>query len=145
MIVYLIWSERPGSQNTKKGESWSAVSANFSPLPLSHWTVRSGSGSGMSSSWSFTLTFTFLAVVGAAGKGSAAGRASGGNGGCATCKCHTVCCSVSDPYSTRSVDPDSNLAPDPGGQKWPTKVEKNWEISCFEVLDILFWELKASP
>jgi hypothetical protein len=32
--------------------------------------------------------------------------------------------------------------PDPGGQKWPTKVEK--KISCFEVLDVLFWELKAS-
>jgi hypothetical protein len=26
-----------------------------------------------------------------------------------------------DPYSIGSVDPD----PDPGGQKWPTKVDKN--------------------
>ncbi len=33
---------------------------------------------------------------------------------------------------------------DPGGQKWPTKVGKNQEISCFEVLDVLFSELKAS-
>jgi hypothetical protein len=36
--------------------------------------------------------------------------------------------------SIRSVDPD----PDSVGQKWPTKVEKNYEISCFEVLDVLF-------
>jgi hypothetical protein len=34
--------------------------------------------------------------------------------------------------------------PDPGGQKWPTEVEKIKEISCFEVLDVLFWELKAT-
>jgi hypothetical protein len=39
------------------------------------------------------------------------------------------------------VDPD----PDPGGKKLPTKVEKNQEISCFEVLDVLFGELKVSP
>jgi hypothetical protein len=25
-----------------------------------------------------------------------------------------------------------------GGIKWPTEVEKNKEISCFEVLDVLF-------
>ncbi len=31
-----------------------------------------------------------------------------------------------------------NPDPDPGGQKLPTKVEKNLEISCFEVLDVLF-------
>ncbi len=37
----------------------------------------------------------------------------------------------------RNPDPD----PDPGGQKWPTKVEKN---SCFEVLDGLFCELQTS-
>ncbi len=35
--------------------------------------------------------------------------------------------------------------PDPGGQKWPTKIEKNYEISYFEVLNVLFWGLKASP
>ncbi len=34
--------------------------------------------------------------------------------------------------------------PDPVGHKWPTKVGKNSEISCFEVLDVLFWKLKAS-
>jgi hypothetical protein len=34
---------------------------------------------------------------------------------------------------TRVSDPD----PDPGGQKLPTEVEKK-EISCFEVLDVLF-------
>ncbi len=37
-----------------------------------------------------------------------------------------------------------NPDPDPRGQKWPTQVEKNLEISNFEVLDVLFWELKAS-
>ncbi len=44
------------------------------------------------------------------------------------------------------LDPDSfgSLDPDPEGQKWPTKVGKILEISCFEVLDVLFWELKAS-
>ncbi len=49
---------------------------------------------------------------------------------------------------TRIADPDPSwirIRPvDPGGQKWPTKVEKNLEISCFTVLDVLFWELKAS-
>ncbi len=35
--------------------------------------------------------------------------------------------------------------PDPGGQKWPTKIEKSTEFSRFEVLDVLFWGLKASP
>jgi hypothetical protein len=34
----------------------------------------------------------------------------------------------------RNQNPD----PDPGGQKLLTKVGKNCEISCFEVLDILF-------
>jgi len=31
-----------------------------------------------------------------------------------------------------------NTDPDPGGQKLPKKVEKISEISCFEVLDVLF-------
>jgi hypothetical protein len=39
------------------------------------------------------------------------------------------------------ADPD----PDPGGQKIPTKIEKSTEFSCFEVLDVLFRGLKASP
>jgi hypothetical protein len=39
------------------------------------------------------------------------------------------------------ADPD----PDPGGQKLPTKIEKSTEFSCFEVLDVLFLGLKASP
>ncbi len=39
------------------------------------------------------------------------------------------------------ADPD----PDPGGQKWPTKMEKSTEFSYSEVLDVLFWGLKASP
>jgi hypothetical protein len=30
------------------------------------------------------------------------------------------------------------LDPDPGGQKLPTKIEKSEEISCFEILDVLF-------
>ena len=34
---------------------------------------------------------------------------------------------------------------DPGGQKWPTKIEKSEWTSFFEVLDFLFWGLKASP
>jgi hypothetical protein len=37
-----------------------------------------------------------------------------------------------------------NPDPDPGGQKWLKKVEKIKKISCFEVLDVLFGELKAS-
>ncbi len=41
----------------------------------------------------------------------------------------------------RVADP----VPDQGGQKWPTKKEKSTEFSCFEVLDVLFWGLKASP
>jgi hypothetical protein len=44
----------------------------------------------------------------------------------------------SDLYSIRSADPD------PGGQKLLTK-KFFFEISCFEVLDALFWGLKASP
>jgi hypothetical protein len=39
---------------------------------------------------------------------------------------------------------DPNLDPGPGGQKLPTKIEKILEISCFEVLDVLFLGLKAS-
>ncbi len=42
---------------------------------------------------------------------------------------------------TQIADPD----PDRGGQKWPKKIEKRTEFSSFEVLDVLFWELKASP
>jgi hypothetical protein len=34
----------------------------------------------------------------------------------------------------QNPDPDT----DPGGQKCPTKVGKNSEISCFQVLDVLF-------
>ncbi len=37
-----------------------------------------------------------------------------------------------------------NPDPDPEGQKWPTKVEFFFLSSCFELLDGLFWELKAS-
>jgi hypothetical protein len=35
--------------------------------------------------------------------------------------------------------------PDPGGEKWPQKIEKRTEFSSFEVLDVHFWGLKASP
>jgi hypothetical protein len=31
-----------------------------------------------------------------------------------------------------------NPHPDPGGKKWPTKAEKKFKSSCFEVLDGLF-------
>ncbi len=34
--------------------------------------------------------------------------------------------------------------PDPGGQKWPTKVEKKLRNFMVGVLDVLFWELNAS-
>jgi hypothetical protein len=50
-----------------------------------------------------------------------------------TAKVHRVPqCRVADPHSIGSVDPD------PGGHKRPTKVEKIFESSCFEVLDGLF-------
>ncbi len=68
-----------------------------------------------------------------------------------------VCCKIS---SVSDPDPDlywiqiqsgqwiririRNPDLDPEGPKWPTKVEKNLELSCFEVLDVLIWELKAS-
>jgi hypothetical protein len=39
------------------------------------------------------------------------------------------------------LDPD----PDPGGQKLPTKIEKRKEISCFEMYDVIFSGLQASP
>jgi hypothetical protein len=32
----------------------------------------------------------------------------------------------------------SRSNPDPGGQKWPTKIEKKFKISFFEVLDVRF-------
>ncbi len=38
---------------------------------------------------------------------------------------------------TQIADPN----PDPGGQKWPQKIEKRTEFSSFEVLDVLFWGL----
>jgi hypothetical protein len=57
--------------------------------------------------------------------------------------CHFAMVSVSDPdpwiqsgqwIRIRILNPD----PVSGGQKLLTKVEKNVEISCFEVLDVLF-------
>ncbi len=48
-------------------------------------------------------------------------------------------------FGSRSgLDPDSirSMNLDPGGQQLPTKIE---EISCFQVLDVLFWGLKGSP
>ncbi len=66
---------------------------------------------------------------------------------------------ASSVIATRVADPDPfririhpgqwiririrNPDPDPGGQKWPIKVEF-FLSSRFEVLDGLFWELKAS-
>ncbi len=52
-------------------------------------------------------------------------------------------CSVSglDLDSIRFVNSDL----DPVGQNDPQNIEKNYEISCFEVLDVLFLGLKASP
>jgi hypothetical protein len=37
--------------------------------------------------------------------------------------------------------PIRNPDPDPEGQKCPTKLVKSQEISCFKVLDFLFWGL----
>jgi hypothetical protein len=34
---------------------------------------------------------------------------------------------------------------DSGGSKRPTKIEKREEISSLELLDVIFWGLKASP
>ncbi len=56
--------------------------------------------------------------------------------------------SVLDPESTRSVD----LSPDPYSDSGPrrarmalkSRYNKIYKISCFEVPDVLFWELKAS-
>jgi hypothetical protein len=39
---------------------------------------------------------------------------------------------------------NENPDPDPEGQKWPATIEKRIEFSCFEVLYVLFWGLKAS-
>ncbi len=36
-------------------------------------------------------------------------------------------------------------APDPWGRKWPISIEKRGQISCFVMLGVLFWGLKASP
>ncbi len=43
-----------------------------------------------------------------------------------------------DPHRFGRLDPD----PDPGGQNGPQK-KNSVESSCFEVLDVLFWGLKA--
>jgi hypothetical protein len=55
-------------------------------------------------------------------------------------KIRNIVVSVSDPdwirIQIRSVD--LYLDPDPGGQTLPTKIGKNKEISCFELLDVLF-------
>ncbi len=40
----------------------------------------------------------------------------------------------------RNLDPD----PDPGEPKWPINIEKT-KYHFFEVLDVFFWRLKASP
>ncbi len=45
-------------------------------------------------------------------------------------------------FQTSVADPDPHwfcrLDPDPEGQKCPKKIDKGEEISCFEVLDVLF-------
>ncbi len=46
-----------------------------------------------------------------------------------------------DPDSIGSLNPD----PYPGRKKCPYKNEKSLEISCCEVLDVLFGGLEASP
>ncbi len=49
-----------------------------------------------------------------------------------------------DPDRIRLRSGQFDLDPGPGMQKLPTKVEIFGEISCFEVLDALFWELRVS-
>jgi hypothetical protein len=52
--------------------------------------------------------------------------------------------SVSDPHGSALIlvvwilVHIGNADPDPGGQKLPTKIEKSFEIPCFEVPDDLF-------
>ena len=46
--------------------------------------------------------------------------------------------SVSDPDSIRSVDPYPDSESGSRGAKMTHKGRKNKEISCFEVLDVLF-------
>ncbi len=48
--------------------------------------------------------------------------------------------------SIRSVDPNPYSKSGSGSRraKMTHKSKKNYEISCFEVLDVLFWERKAS-
>jgi hypothetical protein len=49
-----------------------------------------------------------------------------------------------DPDSNGSVDPDSESGSGSRRAKMTYKSKKIFESSCFEVLDGLFWELKAS-
>jgi len=46
------------------------------------------------------------------------------------------------PEQTEPVFRIQPVDPDPAG---PTKIEKSQEISCFEVLDVLYSGMKASP
>jgi hypothetical protein len=51
-----------------------------------------------------------------------------------------------DPDSIRSVDPDPESGSGSGSRRAQRpKKEKSKEISCFEVLDVLFRGLKVSP
>jgi hypothetical protein len=58
--------------------------------------------------------------------------------------CGSVSGSGLDPDSIGSVDPDSGSGSGSRREKWLTKVENFLKNSCFEVLDGLYWELKAS-
>jgi hypothetical protein len=51
-----------------------------------------------------------------------------------------------DPDSIGPVDPDPESGPGSGSRraKMTHKSRKKLKISCFEMLDGLFWELKAS-
>jgi hypothetical protein len=53
---------------------------------------------------------------------------------------HNVTMPMADNSSTSNqcCGTESGLDPDPRGQKWPTKIEKSYKISLFEVLYVLF-------
>jgi hypothetical protein len=46
-------------------------------------------------------------------------------------------------FATRILIRIRNPDPDRGGQKWPTKIEKSWGISCFEGAGCSFFRVEG--